>query len=131
VARGRLQRRVHRGHRRDYLSSKGDTADVEAVRKFAVAYLRAEQDADLQAFGVKFDEYFLESSLYTEGKVEQVVTRLAANAKTYEKDGALWLRTTDYDDDKDRVVRKSDGSFTYFVPTSPTTSPSGSADFAV
>jgi arginyl-tRNA synthetase len=101
---------------RDYLSSKGDTADVEAVRKFAVAYLRAEQDADLQAFGVKFDEYFLESSLYTEGKVEQVVTRLAANAKTYEKDGALWLRTTDYDDDKDRVVRKSDGSFTYFVP---------------
>jgi arginyl-tRNA synthetase len=101
---------------RDYLSNKGDTADVEAVRKFAVAYLRAEQDADLQAFGVKFDEYFLESSLYTEGKVEQVVTRLAANAKTYEKDGALWLRTTDYGDDKDRVVRKSDGSFTYFVP---------------
>ena len=101
---------------RDYLSNNGDTADVEAVRKFAVAYLRAEQDADLQAFGVKFDEYFLESSLYTEGKVEQVVTRLAANAKTYEKDGALWLRTTDYGDDKDRVVRKSDGSFTYFVP---------------
>jgi len=101
---------------RDYLSNKGDTADVEAVRKFAVAYLRAEQDADLQAFGVKFDVYFLESSLYTEGKVEQVVTRLAANAKTYEKDGALWLRTTDYGDDKDRVVRKSDGSFTYFVP---------------
>ena len=101
---------------RDYLSNQGDTADVEAVRKFAVAYLRAEQDADLQAFGVKFDEYFLESSLYTEGKVEQVVTRLAANAKTYEKDGALWLRTTDYGDDKDRVVRKSDGSFTYFVP---------------
>jgi arginyl-tRNA synthetase len=65
---------------------------------------------------VKFDEYFLESSLYTDGKVEQVVTRLAANAKTYEKDGALWLRTTDYGDDKDRVVRKSDGSFTYFVP---------------
>jgi len=101
---------------RDYLSNKGDTADVEAIRTFAVAYLRAEQDADLQAFGVKFDEYFLESSLYTDGKVEQVVTRLAANAKTYEKDGALWLRTTDYGDDKDRVVRKSDGSFTYFVP---------------
>jgi arginyl-tRNA synthetase len=101
---------------RDYLSGKGDPGDVEAVRKFAVAYLRAEQDADLQAFGVKFDVYFLESSLYTDGKVEQVVTRLAANAKTYEKEGALWLRTTDYGDDKDRVVRKSDGSFTYFVP---------------
>jgi arginyl-tRNA synthetase len=101
---------------KDYLAGHGDPADLDAVRKFAVAYLRAEQDADLHAFGVKFDEYFLESSLYTDGKVEQVVTRLAANAKTYEKDGALWLRTTDYGDDKDRVVRKSDGSFTYFVP---------------
>jgi arginyl-tRNA synthetase len=101
---------------RDYLSNKGDPGDVEAVRKFAVACLRAEQDADLQAFGVKFDVYFLESSLYTDGKVEQIVARLAANAKTYEKEGALWLRTTDYGDDKDRVVRKSDGTFTYFVP---------------
>jgi len=86
------------------------------VRKFAVAYLRKEQDADLQAFGVQFDVYFLESSLYVDGKVDQVVERLAANGKTYEKDGALWLRTTDYGDDKDRVVRKSDGTFTYFVP---------------
>jgi arginyl-tRNA synthetase len=86
------------------------------VRKFAVAYLRAEQDADLQAFGVKFDVYFLESSLYTDGKVDQVVSRFVANGRTYEKDGALWLRTTDYGDDKDRVVRKGDGSFTYFVP---------------
>ncbi|MGH8674505.1 MAG: arginine--tRNA ligase [Burkholderiales bacterium] len=101
---------------RDYLSRQGDAGDLEAIRKFAVAYLRTEQDADLQAFGVKFDGYFLESSLYSDGKVEQVVDRLAANAKTYEKDGALWLRTTDYGDDKDRVVRKSDGSFTYFVP---------------
>ena len=100
----------------DYLANKGDTGDIEAVRKFSVAYLRAEQDADLQAFGVKFDVYFLESSLYADGKVEQVVAQLAANAKTYEKEGALWLRTTDYGDDKDRVVRKSDGTFTYFVP---------------
>ncbi len=101
---------------KDYLAGHGDPADLDAVRKFAVAYLRAEQDADLQAFGVKFDVYFLESSLYTDGKVEQVVERLAANGKTYEKDGALWLRTTDYGDDKDRVVRKGDGTFTYFVP---------------
>jgi arginyl-tRNA synthetase len=101
---------------RDYLSGGGEAADLEAVRKFAVAYLRAEQDTDLQAFGVKFDVYFLESSLYTDGKVAQVVERLAANGKTYEKDGALWLRTTDYGDDKDRVVRKGDGTFTYFVP---------------
>jgi len=90
--------------------------DLDAIRRHAVAYLRREQDADLQAFGVKFDVYYLESSLYTEGKVDAVVRRLAANGKTYEKDGALWLRTTDYGDDKDRVMRKSDGGYTYFVP---------------
>jgi arginyl-tRNA synthetase len=101
---------------RDFLQQKGDVADLEAVRKFAVAYLRAEQDVDLQAFGVKFDVYYLESSLYAEGKVGQVVQAWAANGKTYDKDGALWLRTTEYGDDKDRVVRKSDGTYTYFVP---------------
>jgi arginyl-tRNA synthetase len=90
--------------------------DLDAIRKHAVAYLRREQDADLQAFGVKFDVYYLESSLYTEGKVAAAVQGLIASGKTYEKDGALWLRTTDYGDDKDRVVRKSDGSYTYFVP---------------
>ena len=90
--------------------------DLDAVRKYAVAYLRKEQDADLQAFGVKFDVYYLESSLYTDGKVDAAVKGLVASGKTYEKDGALWLRTTDYGDDKDRVVRKSDGSYTYFVP---------------
>jgi arginyl-tRNA synthetase len=86
------------------------------VQKFAVRFLRAEQDADLEKFGVKFDVYYLESSLYAEGKVEAAVQGLIASGKTYEKDGALWLRTTDYGDDKDRVVRKSDGSYTYFVP---------------
>ena len=101
---------------RDFVAQRGDLADLEAVRKFAVAYLRAEQDRDLQAFGVKFDVYYLESSLYAEGKVDAVVRAWAAKGKTYEKDGALWLRTTDYGDDKDRVVRKSDGSYTYFVP---------------
>ena len=94
----------------------GDVEDSEAVRRFAVDYLRREQDADLAAFGVKFDVYYLESSLYTEGKVDAVVKALVASGKTYEKDGALWLRTTEYGDDKDRVVRKSDGSYTYFVP---------------
>src|SRR5262249_28936664 len=77
---------------------------------------RAEQDTDLQAFGVKFDVYYLESSLYTDGRVDAAVKGLVASGKTYEKDGALWLRTTDYGDDKDRVVRKSDGTYTYFVP---------------
>ncbi|MSQ89656.1 MAG: arginine--tRNA ligase [Betaproteobacteria bacterium] len=93
-----------------------DLSDLEAVRKFAVAFLRQEQDLDLRKFGVKFDVYTLESSMYAEGKVAAAVQGLVASGKTYEKDGALWLRTTDYGDDKDRVVRKSDGSYTYFVP---------------
>jgi arginyl-tRNA synthetase len=100
----------------DYVSSKKDPSDLEAVRQFAVAYLRAEQDVDLKAFGVRFDVYYLESSLYAEGKVDQVVKTWTARGRTYEKDGALWLRTTGYGDDKDRVVRKSDGTYTYFVP---------------
>ncbi len=97
-------------------TASGDEADLDGIRQFAVAYLRHEQDQDLQAFGVHFDNYFLESSLYTDGKVDAAVARLAAAGKTYERDGALWLRSTDYGDDKDRVMRKSDGSYTYFVP---------------
>jgi arginyl-tRNA synthetase len=95
---------------------RGSLDDVEAIRKFAVDYLRREQDIDLREFGVKFDVYYLESSLYTEGKVDEVVKALMASGKTYEKDGALWLRSTEYGDDKDRVIRKSDGTYTYFVP---------------
>jgi arginyl-tRNA synthetase len=90
--------------------------DLDAIRRFAVAALRREQDADLAAFGVRFDEHYLESSLYTDGRVQSVVERLVTNGKTYDKDGALWLRTTQYGDDKDRVMRRSDGSYTYFVP---------------
>jgi arginyl-tRNA synthetase len=101
---------------REYAARKGDVGNLEAIRTFAVAYLRAEQDADLEAFGVKFDVYYLESSLYSDGKVDEVVTALVASGKAYEKDGALWLRTTGYGDDKDRVMRKSDGTYTYFVP---------------
>ena len=88
----------------------------EEIRRFAVAELRAEQDRDLQAFGVRFDTYFLESSLYTDGLVEGTVRALGAGGRTYEQDGALWLRTTEFSDDKDRVMRKRDGSYTYFVP---------------
>jgi arginyl-tRNA synthetase len=100
-----------------YLDEVGhDLGDIESIRKFAVAALRREQDADLQAFGVKFDNYYLESSLYTDGRVDATVAQLAASGKTYEKDGALWLRTTEYGDDKDRVMRKSEGGYTYFVP---------------
>ena len=93
-----------------------DLGDIETIRKFAVAELRREQDRDLQAFGVKFDNYYLESSLYTTGRVDSTVERLVASGHVYEQDGALWLRTTDFGDDKDRVMRKSDGGYTYFVP---------------
>jgi len=94
--------------------AKGD--DVDAVRKFAVAALRHEQDLDLKVFDVRFDVHFLESSLYTDGLVEKTVNHLVKMGHTYEQDGALWLRSTDYGDDKDRVMRKSDGTYTYFVP---------------
>jgi arginyl-tRNA synthetase len=87
-----------------------------SVREYAVRELRKEQDLDLQAFGVRFDKYFLESSLYTGGMVEDTVRLLIASGKTYEHEGALWLRTTDFGDDKDRVMRKSDGTYTYFLP---------------
>ena len=104
---------------RDYVAENPKDAkgeDLDAIRRFAVAYLRGEQDADLRAFGVKFDSYYLESSLYTDGKVEETVRMLVEAGRTYEAEGALWLRTTDFGDDKDRVMRKSDGTYTYFVP---------------
>ena len=127
------QKTVHADDRA--FTASGDVADLDSIRQFAVAYLRHEQDLDLQAFGVKFQHYFLESSLYADGKVADTVARLVASGKTYEKDGALWLRSTDYGDDKDRVMRKSAAAsaavatpggaaalpsggsvFTYFVP---------------
>jgi arginyl-tRNA synthetase len=102
-------------------TASGDSQDLDGIREFAVAYLRHEQDLDLRAFGVRFDHYYLESSLYATGRVTQTVQRLVDAGKTYEKDGALWLRSTDYGDDKDRVMRKSgttgdESQYTYFVP---------------
>src|SRR3954469_2085230 len=97
-------------------TASGDPEDLDGMRLFAVAYLRHEQDLDLQAFAVRFDQYYLESSLYTSGKVDAVVQRLRDAGKTYEHDGALWLKSTDYGDDKDRVMKKGDGTYTYFVP---------------
>jgi arginyl-tRNA synthetase len=99
-----------------HVRASGDVNDTGAIRQFAVAYLRREQDLDLHAFRISFDVYSLESSLYTEGKVEATVKQLIASGHTYEQDGALWLRTTDFGDDKDRVMRKTDGGYTYFVP---------------
>ncbi len=99
----------------------GDAAthDLDAMRAFAVAALRHEQDLDLQAFGVDFDTYYLESSLYADGRVEKTVAALGQSGYSFEQDGALFLRTTAFGDDKDRVMKKSDakgGEFTYFVP---------------
>jgi arginyl-tRNA synthetase len=99
-----------------HAQASGDADDAEAIRHFAVAYLRREQDLDLHAFGVKFDVFSLESALYGEGKVAATVKALVASGHTYEQDDALWLRTTDFGDDKDRVMRKTDGGYTYFVP---------------
>ena len=99
-----------------YRSDLSEQEQIEAIRHFAVTYLRNEQDIDLKTFGVKFDCYYLESSLYTDGSVGQIVQDLQGIGKTYESEGALWLKTTDDGDDKDRVMRKTDGSFTYFVP---------------
>jgi arginyl-tRNA synthetase len=121
-----LARKTVKADDREFTAS-GDRNDLDGMRQFAVAYLRHEQDLDLQAFGLEFDHYFLESSLYTRGLVDATVERLIASGHTYEADGALWLRTTEYGDDKDRVMRKSapagadskalDGTlYTYFVP---------------
>jgi arginyl-tRNA synthetase len=120
IAAGFTARQTVKADDREFTAS-GDVEDVEGIRQFAVAYLRHEQDLDLQAFGVRFDHYFLESSLYSSGQVEATVARLVAAGKTYEQDGALWLRSTDYGDDKDRVMRKSgttgdESQYTYFVP---------------
>lgn len=98
------------------VTANGDITDEDAVRTFAVAYLRHEQDLDLKAFQIKFDVFSLESALYSEGKVEETVQALIKSGHTYELDSALWLKTTDFGDDKDRVMRKSEGGYTYFVP---------------
>ncbi|MGB0495122.1 MAG: arginine--tRNA ligase [Kangiellaceae bacterium] len=98
------------------VTGKGDINDLQAIQDFSVAYLRREQDLDLKAFDVNFDVFFLESSLYDKGDVDATVKQLKSSGHTYEKDGALWLKTSDYGDDKDRVMRKSSGGYTYFLP---------------
>ena len=98
------------------VTASGDVHDMESIRKFAVAYLRHEQDLDLQAFQIRFDVFSLESALYTEGKVEDTVQKLIQSGHTKEEEGALWLQTTEFGDAKDRVMRKKEGGYTYFVP---------------
>jgi arginyl-tRNA synthetase len=115
VARDYLAR-AHVDSEDKHVDAAGDVEDLDAIREFAVAYLRHEQDLDLQAFGVSFDVFFLESSLYDSGEVEETVGSLVAKGQAYEADGALWLKTTNFGDDKDRVMRKADGGYTYFLP---------------
>ena len=115
IANDFLAKKTVKSDDREYTAS-GDPDDLDSIRQFAVAYLRHEQDLDLKAFQVRFDHYYLESSLYASGRVEAAVKKLVEAGKTYEQDGALWLKTTDYGDDKDRVMRKQDGTYTYFVP---------------
>jgi arginyl-tRNA synthetase len=115
IARDFIAQKTVRSDDREHTAS-GDIEDLDAIRQFAVAYLRHEQDLDLKAFSVSFNNYYLESSLYSSGRVEATVGKLKDAGKTYELDGALWLKSTDYGDDKDRVMKKSDGSYTYFVP---------------
>ena len=110
-----IARKTVKSDDREFTAS-GNIDDLDSIRQFAVAYLRREQDLDLQAFSVRFDNYYLESSLYSSGKVEAAVAKLKDAGKTYEQDGALWLKSTDYGDDKDRVMKKRDGTYTYFVP---------------
>ncbi|MFC3104055.1 arginine--tRNA ligase [Salinisphaera aquimarina] len=115
VARAYLAGETIRADDRE-VTAAANPDDLDAIRAFAVAYLRREQDADLRAFDVHFDVYSLESALYADGRVEQAVEALVDAGHTYEADGALWLRTTDFGDDKDRVMRKAAGGYTYFVP---------------
>ncbi len=119
IAREFLARSTQTARDGSPVHASGDVKDLENIRRFAVAYLRHEQDMDLAAFGVSFDHFYLESSLYSDGKVEVAVKAMVDSGMTFEAEGALWLRTTEIEgsaDDKDRVMRKSDGSYTYFVP---------------
>ncbi len=115
IAKAFLAKETVKSDDREFTAS-GDAEDLEGIRNFAVAYLRREQDLDLASFALKFDEFYLESSLYTSSRVETAVKDMIESGHTYEKDGALWLQSTDFGDDKDRVMRKSEGGYTYFVP---------------
>jgi arginyl-tRNA synthetase len=119
IARDFLAGKVHTARDGAPVVASADPNDLDSIRRFAVAYLREEQDQDLEALGVKFDHFYLESSLYSDGKVEAAVNAMVDSGMTYESEGALWLRTTAIEgsaDDKDRVMRKSEGGYTYFVP---------------
>ena len=100
----------------EIVKSNGNPDDVENIKKFSVAFLRKEQNIDLDAFQTTFDVFTLESTFYQNKDVEKVLDLLEKNGFSYKKDDATWLKTTTFGDDKDRVMIKTDGSYTYFVP---------------
>jgi len=119
IARAYLSGATVVAHDGSTVHASGAADDLEAIRRFAVAHLRNEQDLDLEALGLRFDHFYLESSLYEDGRVDAAVRAMIGSGLTYESEGALWFRTTAVEgagDDKDRVMRKADGSYTYFVP---------------
>ncbi len=98
------------------LAELSDPEGMARSRALGTRLQREEQDRDLAEFGVRFDVLSSEQAIYDAGKVDQALALLAERGLSYEADGALWLRTTRFGDDKDRVLRKGDGSFTYLVP---------------
>ncbi|MSR36688.1 MAG: arginine--tRNA ligase [Gemmatimonadetes bacterium] len=110
-----LAREFHAEVGNRYEADQGPDA-LDAFRRFAVKLLRAEQDRDLNEFRVHFDSFHLESSLYSEGLVARTIEALRATGHVYELDGAVWLRTTVFGDDKDRVMVRGTGAPTYFLP---------------
>jgi arginyl-tRNA synthetase len=96
--------------------ASGNVEDLKNIQQFSVAFLRNEQNQDLANFRTFFDVFTLESSFYVNQDIENVVKTIKQNGFTYESDDALWLKTTEFNDDKDRVMQKSDGTYTYFVP---------------
>ena len=100
----------------EIVKANGNPNDIENIKRFSVAFLRNEQNIDLAAFQTTFDVFTLESTFYQNKDVKKVLDLLEKNGFSYQKDDATWLKTTEFGDDKDRVMIKSDGSYTYFVP---------------
>jgi arginyl-tRNA synthetase len=100
----------------DMLSAMGLDERVTFLRYWGSRKLREQQEADLREFGVLFDAWYSEQGLYQEGKIQETLDALKERGATYEADGATWVRTTAFGDDKDRVIVKSDGTYTYFLP---------------
>ncbi|RJP65413.1 MAG: arginine--tRNA ligase, partial [Candidatus Abyssobacteria bacterium SURF_17] len=99
----------------DRFRGKDDAETVDFFRQFAVREMIAVIDRDLKNYGVRFDVWARESALYSEGKVERAIELLRKRGFIYEQEGAVWFRSTDFGDEKDRVIVRSNGEMTYFA----------------